>query len=110
MLWLYQRTMFGKLDDINKGMKDLNAREIAYFAPLVVAAFWIGLRPTPIMEILHKPIEKLVVQVNPEFYNAEDLARIKAEAAKLGIRAMGAPDSHEGQSHTDHGEAGSGGH
>jgi NADH-quinone oxidoreductase subunit M len=125
MLWLYQRTMFGKLDDINKDMKDLNAREIAYFAPLVIAAFWIGLRPSPIMDVLHKPIEKLVMQVNPEFYNAEDLERIKAEAAKRGIRAMEAPDpndghshdghshddhSHEGHSHTDHGEAGLGGH
>jgi len=108
MLWLYQRVMFGKLDDINKGMKDLNAREIAYFAPLVVAAFWIGLRPTPIMEVLHKPIENLVQQIDPDFYNRMLMDRIQIEAAKLGIRAMEAPegqepDGHEGHDHSHEG-------
>ena len=109
MLWLYQRVMFGKLDDINKTMKDLNAREIAYFAPLVVAAFWIGLRPTPLMDVLHRPIEKLVAQVNPDFFDSPSLERILAEAERLGIRAMEAPDSfdddHDHDNH-DH----SGGH
>jgi NADH-quinone oxidoreductase subunit M len=91
MLWLYQRVMFGKLDDINAPMKDLHAREIAYFAPLIVACFWIGLRPTPIMDILREPIKNLVQQVNPEFYMAQDLEKINADAARLGIRAMEAP-------------------
>ncbi|MCL1894115.1 MAG: NADH-quinone oxidoreductase subunit M [Holophagaceae bacterium] len=112
MLWLYQRVMFGKIDDINKTMKDLNAREIAYFAPLVVAAFWIGLRPSPIMDVLQKPIEKLVHQVNPEFYTGQVLDRIQAEAAAVGVRAMEAPDIHDGHDHDhdDHNHAGNGGH
>ena len=92
MLWLYQRVMFGKLDDINANMKDLNAREIAYFAPLVLACFWIGLRPAPIMEVLQKPIENLVMQINPDFCNGQDLEQIKADAAQLGIGAMEAPE------------------
>ena len=105
MLWMYQRVMFGKLDDVNASMKDLNAREIAYLAPLVVACFWIGLKPTPIMEVLHKPIEKLVQQVNPGFYEGHNLEEAKVEAARLGIRAMEAP-----QPQADQAEAGSGGH
>jgi len=106
MLWLYQRVMFGPIDEINTSMKDLSAREIGYFAPLVVAAFWIGLMPSPIMNVLQKPIENLVIQVNPDFYKGQDLEKIKAEAARLGIRAMEAPHSHD-----DHGdEAGNGGH
>jgi NADH-quinone oxidoreductase subunit M len=88
MLWLYQRTMFGKLDDINASMKDLNLREIGYFAPLIVAAFWIGLGPKPIMDVLHKPVEKLVRQVDPNFYAALDLEKILAEAAQKGIAGM----------------------
>ncbi|WP_005036143.1 complex I subunit 4 family protein [Holophaga foetida] len=95
MLWLYQRVMFGPLNETNAQMKDLNAREIAYFAPLVVVAFWIGLNPTPIMEILAKPVEKLVIQVNPDFYKHEELAKVQAEAAKVGMAAMAAPAHHE---------------
>jgi NADH-quinone oxidoreductase subunit M len=120
MLWLYQRVMFGKLDDINKTMKDLSAREIAYFAPLVVAAFWIGLRPSPIMDVLQKPIEKLVAQVNPDFFDRPSLERIKAESAGQGIRAMEPPDAlsfpyydhdqdHD-HDHEDHDHSGHGGH
>ena len=37
MLWLYQRAMFGPISEVNTKMADLNARELAYFAP---AARW----------------------------------------------------------------------
>jgi NADH-quinone oxidoreductase subunit M len=110
MLWLYQRVMFGPIDDINTSMKDLNAREIGYFAPLIIAAFWIGLMPSPIMNVLDKPIKNLVKQINPDFYKGQDLEKNKAEAARLGIRAMEAPHSHP-HSHDGHGdEVGNGGH
>ena len=34
MLWLYQRVMFGKLENpLNKALPDLNMRELATFAP-----------------------------------------------------------------------------
>jgi NADH-quinone oxidoreductase subunit M len=68
MLWLFQRIMFGPLNEINSKMSDLNAREMAYLLPLVAAAFWIGLYPKPIMDVLRQPIQKLVQQVNPSFY------------------------------------------
>jgi NADH-quinone oxidoreductase subunit M len=71
MLWLYQRVMFGKLEDINANMKDLNIREVAYFAPLVVAAFWIGLYPSPVMNVLKEPIKQLVMQIDPYFYDSQ---------------------------------------
>ncbi|MBP1627843.1 MAG: nuoM [Holophagaceae bacterium] len=99
MLWLYQRVMFGPINETNLKMKDLNAREIAYFAPLIVAAFWIGLKPTPIMEVLAKPIEKLVTQVDPSFYQREALAKVQAEAARVGMAGMAAPAHHEAESH-----------
>jgi len=114
MLWLFQRVMFGPINETNAKMKDLNAREIAYFAPLVVAAFWIGLRPTPIMEVLAKPIEKLVMQVDPSFYQREDLSRQQALAAKLGMGGNVAPahhETHEGEvSHASAPHGAEGGH
>jgi NADH-quinone oxidoreductase subunit M len=64
MLWLYQRTMFGKLDrDENRKLLDLDFREIMTLVPLVVLSFWIGLYPKPVFDVLHDPVQRLVRQV-----------------------------------------------
>jgi NADH-quinone oxidoreductase subunit M len=69
MLWLYQRTMFGKLDKPeNMNLRDLDFREILTLAPLVALAFWIGLYPRPMFQILDQPVQKLVEQVNGRYY------------------------------------------
>ena len=61
MLWLYQRTMFGKLDNpANQHLKDMNWREWATLIPLIIMAFWIGLYPAPFFRALDKPVNKLV--------------------------------------------------
>jgi len=91
MLWLFQRAMFGPISEVNAQMKDLNAREIAYFLPLVVAAFWIGIYPKPVMAVLQAPVKKLVQQVNPDFYTQESLAEGQRVAAQIGAKAMNAP-------------------
>jgi len=96
MLWLFQRAMFGPVSEVNTKMKDLNAREVAYFMPLVVVAFWIGLYPKPFMDILQKPVEKLVTQVNPDFYKPQSLTAGQQAAAKAGMAAMPAPGGAEG--------------
>ncbi len=77
MLWLYQRVMFGKNENpANQNLKDLNLREIFIFIPLIVMAFWIGIYPKPFLNILDKPVEKVVRIVNPDYFVNE--ARIKA--------------------------------
>jgi len=64
MLWLYQRTVFGKLDrDENKALKDLGFREIMTLLPLTLLAFWIGLYPKPFFEIIDPPVKRLLRQV-----------------------------------------------
>jgi NADH-quinone oxidoreductase subunit M len=64
MLWLYQRTMFGKLDNpANQNLPDMNWREWATVLPLIVMAFWIGLYPAPFFRALDKPVNKLVSAV-----------------------------------------------
>jgi len=104
LLWMYQRVMFGPITPVNEKMEDLNLREILYFAPLVAAAFWIGMYPKPIMDVMDAPVRKLVMQVNPGFYVAEDLAAKQAEAAKVGMHGMEAPavpgaEGHEAPAH-----------
>ncbi len=67
MLWLYQRVMFGKLENpANQSLADLNLREAATFVPLIVLAFWIGVAPKPFLRIIEKPVEKVIRIVNPD--------------------------------------------
>jgi NADH-quinone oxidoreductase subunit M len=74
MLWLFQRTMFGKLDNPeNEKLKDLNFREVMTLLPIVIFCFWIGLYPKPYFDILRKPVAKLVQQVEMSYdYSREE--------------------------------------
>src|ERR1700756_2839976 len=48
LLWLYQRTMLGQVTNgKNLTIPDMNFRELAVFAPLIVWAVWIGIYPKP---------------------------------------------------------------
>jgi len=68
MLWLYQRTMFGKLDNpANEKLQDMNLREWVVMVPLIIVAFWIGLYPAPFFKALDKPVNKLVEKVQPGY-------------------------------------------
>jgi NADH-quinone oxidoreductase subunit M len=71
LLWLYQRTMFGPVThEANKALPDLNLREYAVLLPLVALAFWIGIYPKPFFAYIEKPVQRIVQQVNPGFYQA----------------------------------------
>jgi NADH-quinone oxidoreductase subunit M len=83
MLWLYQRTMFGKLENpANQSLKDLSIREFATFFPLLIMAFWIGVMPKPFLNIIDKPVEKVVRIVNPDYYNKQ-VTEIKTDKPSL---------------------------
>ncbi len=50
LLWLYQRVFFGPVTNPkNEKLHDLTPREMLTFAPLLIAAFWIGLYPKPFL-------------------------------------------------------------
>ncbi len=53
MLWLYRRVIFGALtkEDL-KSILDLDRREIAIFAPLVIAVFWMGIYPSSFLDAI----------------------------------------------------------
>jgi NADH-quinone oxidoreductase subunit M len=69
LLWLYQRTMFGPVThEANKSLPDMNLREYAVLLPLVALAFWIGIYPQPFFAYINSPVERIVRQVNPDFY------------------------------------------
>ncbi len=63
MLWMFQRVMFGKLDNPkNQKLPDLNAREIAIMVPLVVMIFFMGLYPTPFTRTMAPALDKIIQQ------------------------------------------------
>jgi NADH-quinone oxidoreductase subunit M len=75
LLWLYQRTMFGPVThDVNKTLLDLRLREYAILLPLVAMAFWIGIYPRPFFDYINSPVDKIVRQINPGFYQPPALS------------------------------------
>jgi NADH-quinone oxidoreductase subunit M len=59
MLWMVQRVAFGvpSPGQLPK-LKDLNQREFATLAPLVVLVFWIGVFPNPLVSRMHTSVTK----------------------------------------------------
>ncbi len=84
MLWLYQRTMFGKLDKPeNEKLLDLNFREVMTLLPLTILAFWIGLYPAPFFKVLDEPVQRIVQQVEQTYVYPPSVA---------ALRPAGTPD------------------
>ncbi|MEZ5787500.1 MAG: NADH-quinone oxidoreductase subunit M [Xanthobacteraceae bacterium] len=51
-LWLYRKVVFGVLDKPSlAGIRDVETREIAIFAPLVILAIWFGVYPKPVLDV-----------------------------------------------------------
>jgi NADH-quinone oxidoreductase subunit M len=74
MLWLYQRTMFGKITNpLNENLPDMSVREMVTLIPLIIMAFWIGLYPKPFFDRLDQPVKQLVetVQKSSATLNAQ---------------------------------------
>src|SRR5215211_5421988 len=68
MLYLYQRTMFGKIENVkNEHLADLSHREFATFAPLLILAVWMGIYPKPFIDRLQTSVDRVVVRINPEY-------------------------------------------
>ncbi|MCA8908849.1 MAG: NADH-quinone oxidoreductase subunit M, partial [Rhodospirillaceae bacterium] len=61
MLGLYRRVIFGKLvkEDL-KLLKDLSAREIAVFAPLIAMVLWMGIYPASFIEVMEVSVDHLI--------------------------------------------------
>src|SRR3954462_2538903 len=75
MLYLYQRTMFGKIENPkNERLIDLNNREFATFAPLLILAFWMGLYPAPFLARLQTSVNRVVARVNPDYREQNPVA------------------------------------
>jgi NADH-quinone oxidoreductase subunit M len=72
MLWLYQRVMFGKLENpLNSTLPDLNLRELATFVPLIILVFWIGIYPPYFTKYLDEPVNAIVERVRTDYFKSK---------------------------------------
>jgi NADH-quinone oxidoreductase subunit M len=93
MLYLYQRTMFGTVTNPkNERLLDLDQREFATFAPLLILAVWIGLYPAPFLRRLERSVEHIVSRVNTQY------AQAYARAADCGGGPVPAANAASGTS------------
>ncbi len=67
ILYMFQRMFMGPLGEIveeakkhGRPIRDLNWREIAVIAPLVILMFWIGLYPAPFFNLMAPAVNHLV--------------------------------------------------
>ena len=78
-LWLYRRVIFGELvrEDL-KSILDLDRREIAIFAPLIVMTVWMGVYPMSFLDVIAPSVERLISN-----YEAA-IGGVKAAALAVG--------------------------
>jgi NADH-quinone oxidoreductase subunit M len=60
MLWLYQKSMYGKQNENITSFSDLKLREILLFTSLVLIILWMGLMPSPLLNIAEPAINEIL--------------------------------------------------
>ena len=70
ILYMFQKMFLGPQGEIveqvkqhGHGIRDLNWREIATVAPLLIFIFWIGLYPAPFFNLMAPSVDKLVADI-----------------------------------------------
>jgi NADH-quinone oxidoreductase subunit M len=82
----------------NEKLHDLTPREMLTFAPLVIAAFWIGLYPKPFFQILEQPVNQIVQTVRPGYPTGGPVNASVQPAADAATAVMSdTPDQSEGK-------------
>jgi NADH-quinone oxidoreductase subunit M len=61
MLWMLQRVVFNPLDkDENRGLPDLDRRELAMLLPIALLIVWLGVYPQPFLHKIEPAVQELV--------------------------------------------------
>jgi NADH-quinone oxidoreductase subunit M len=60
MLWMYQRTMLGKPNEVTKRFYDIKFVEAIPLIPIVIMIVWIGIFPNFILHIAEPAIQEIL--------------------------------------------------
>ena len=83
MLWLYRRVIFGELEkDDLQSIADMNGREIAVFAPLILLTILMGVYPQPFLDVIQPSVDKLIGDYQAALAAAESMADSMNVAAR----------------------------
>jgi NADH-quinone oxidoreductase subunit M len=87
MVWLYYRVALNEINTTTQSsLIDLDSREIATLAPLVVLVLFIGLQPNILLSYMHVSVEHLLEQVHNsiqlESINVFDVVNLISENIK----------------------------
>jgi len=75
-LYLYKRVVFGELNKPDvKAMKDINVREMAIFAPLIVLVLWMGIYPSTVIAPMAPSLARVI-----DHYHARVSASAQSDA------------------------------
>lgn len=77
MLWTYQRTMTGPVKAEYAGVVDLDRREVATVAPLLVALVVFGFFPMPVLDVINPAVDDILSHVGV----TEDPPTVDTQAA-----------------------------
>lgn len=65
LLWAVQRVLFQPLaDEANRGLRDLDRRELTAMLGFAVLILWLGIAPGPVLRRMESPIRRLIEQVH----------------------------------------------
>jgi NADH-quinone oxidoreductase subunit M len=59
MLWVLQRVFLGSLPEKWKGLTDMNGREMAMLAPLAAIVIFLGIYPSPVLDLMNSSMNYL---------------------------------------------------
>ena len=95
MLWLYARVAYGKAaGDDTRTMPDLDAREIAILAPIILATLWMGIYPKSFQEPMKPAIAAVVARLE-----GRELATVPTDMTLSAARPALPSPAHAAEGH-----------
>jgi NADH-quinone oxidoreductase subunit M len=84
MLLLYRRVIWGAItkDDVRE-MVDLDRREIAILAPIIIIVMWMGIYPLPFLDVMSESVAHLVNNYQADL-KAAGVTPAATEVTRLG--------------------------
>jgi NADH-quinone oxidoreductase subunit M len=82
MLWMFQRVMFGAVThEENRGLKDLNLREIVTLVPIIIMIIWMGVYPTFFFKKMDLSVQRFIYDIKARYAAATTVAPPENEPA-----------------------------